>query len=304
MSHGPTIFDSKGCCIYCGATGIKLTDEHIVPLSLSGVHVIREASCERCAKITTGFERKVARNLWGDARNAFDQPSRRKKSRSKAIAMIDANDQSQSFSISASEYPAGFIFYKMLRAGLLQGLPEDFDVSAMWQFVVIDSEKRRKRFLERHPDKKITLRFQHVPTDFGRLIAKIGYGHILSLLDPGNFRPICLPYILGSKQNISYVVGGTLDDQTPEPEHGYSLSTRVFGRSDRIMLLALIRLYANTASPAYHVVVGDVIGKEAVDRALKKLGPGDSLEAEVGNASRLGAEHWMPTRWPLPIWGI
>lgn len=90
------------------------------------------------------------------------------------------------------------------------------------------------------------------------------------MFDPGDFRPICLPYITGARTNPSYVVGGTLNDQKPEPENGYSLSTVGFGSIDTFMLIALIRLYANT--PAYHVVVGDVAGKENVNLAIQKLG--------------------------------
>ena len=108
-----------------------------------------------------------------------------------------------------AEYPAGFVFYKMCQAGLLQGLPEDVDVSSKWQLAVIDDDKRRKLFLARYPKRKLTLSFRHVPHDFGRLLAKIGYGQVLTQLDPGDFRPICIPYILGQKDNVSHVVGGT-----------------------------------------------------------------------------------------------
>ena len=68
MSHGPTRFSSKGRCIYCGRDDVNLTDEHVVPLSLGGQHVIEGASCSSCAKIATKFERDVAREMWGDAR--------------------------------------------------------------------------------------------------------------------------------------------------------------------------------------------------------------------------------------------
>src|SRR5271157_403593 len=79
MSHGPTRVKSFGACIYCGATGVRLTDEHIVPLSLGGAHILEAASCDNCAKITTRFENDVARGLWGDARIAYNAPTRHKK---------------------------------------------------------------------------------------------------------------------------------------------------------------------------------------------------------------------------------
>jgi hypothetical protein len=81
VTHGPTRLPSKGACIYCGATGVRLTDEHILPLSLGGGHVIADASCLACANVTKRFEQDVARELWGDARISYNAPSRRKKQR-------------------------------------------------------------------------------------------------------------------------------------------------------------------------------------------------------------------------------
>jgi len=70
MSHGYTSISSKRRCIYCCEHLAKLIDEHIVPLSLGGQHVIREASCLKCADITKKFEQNVAHGLWGSARTS------------------------------------------------------------------------------------------------------------------------------------------------------------------------------------------------------------------------------------------
>lgn len=300
MGRGPEYFASKRACIYCGATNVQLTDEHIVPYSLGGLHVLRSASCLRCADMTKRFEQRVARDMWGDARTSFNAPTRRKRERKSHIVMPDPDDRSRGVAVPANEYPAGFIFYKMGKAGLLQGLPETVDLSATWQLVVIDDDKRRREFLERNPRKKLVLKFRHVPDAFGRLLAKIGYGQILTALDPSDFRALCLPYITGDSSNQSFIVGGSLADQEPEPGNGYSLRTVAFGSPSRLMLVALIRLYANTHAPAYHVVVGDVAGAENVQRVMRKLGAGDI--APVGPLGQ--PEHWQPDVMPLPFWAL
>lgn len=304
MPRGPTYIDSKGACIYCGATNVALSDEHVVPYSLGGSHVLRKASCNRCSDITKKFEQKVARDLWGDARTAFDAPSRRKRQRKKELVMPDPDGQKRGLVIAAEEYPAGFVFYKMCQAGLLQGLSPDIDVSRGWQFVVIDDDKRKKNFLEKYPERKLSLRFRHVPHEFGQLLAKVGYGHILTQLDLEDFQPICVPYILGNKTNISYVVGGTFEEQAPEQDNGYSLRTAGFGSIDRMMLVALIRLLANTHAPAYHVVVGDVSGAARVQRVMQKLGEITITEESGLNRSDMHSpiNHWMPQVQPLPYW--
>lgn len=215
MSHGPTDFPSRRACIYCGASDVKLGDEHIVPESLGGQHILKDASCRSCEAITTKFERKVARDLWGDARVAFGAPSKRKKKRLNHLEMHDPDNPERTLTIPAQNYPAAFVFYKMGPAGILQGLSEDVDVSSMWKLTALDDESRRHEFLERYLDRKLTLKFRHVPDAFGRLLAKIGYGQILTVLDVTDFRPICLPYILESNKNVSYIVGGSWNDYAP-----------------------------------------------------------------------------------------
>jgi len=114
-----------------------------------------------------------------------------------------------------------------------------------------------------------------MPQSFGRLIAKIGYSQALTLLDPGDFNPICVPYILGKKPNVSYVIGGRFD--IPPPDNiGYRMSTLAFGLANRLMNVSEFRLFANVHSPVYHAIVGDVAGMEKVPDVLAKLGPGKS----------------------------
>lgn len=299
MPQGPIYFERKSACIYCGMSNVRLTDEHVVPYSLGGSHVLRHASCLRCADVTKKFEQLVARDLWGDARTSFNGPTRRKRERQSHIFVPDPFEHTMGIRVPAGEYPAGLVFYKMSQAGLLQGLPESVDLSYLWQIMMIDDQERRAKFLERYPG-KLTLKFRHVPEAFGRLLAKIGYCQILTSLDPVEFRPICLPYIMGVKKNVSFIVGGTMDDQIPQPDIGYSLSTAIFGSSTKIMLVAVIRLYANTRAPAYHVVVGDVSGEDNVSRVISKLNLSD--EDTTLTSSGPSQPHWAPSILPLPFW--
>lgn len=270
MTHGPTYYPSRGLCIYCGATGVPLTDEHIVPLSLGGFHVLRGASCGTCADITKKFEQKIARDLWGDARNAFDAPSRRKKQRPSVIMMTDPTAPDTQIAVPAREYSAGFLFYTMSLAGLLQGLPESEDISDSWQMVIIDDDRRREEFLKKNGG-KLVIKFRHVPQDFGRLLIKIAYGQVLTTLDPGDFHPLCLPYILGTRPNVSYLVGSSPRQPVPTPEIGYSLTTGSISIPGTLLLVASVRLYANTHAPEYVVVVGSVTGEREIQIVEGKL---------------------------------
>lgn len=307
MSHGPTKIKTKGVCIYCNKAASDpsdLTDEHIIPLSLGGKHVILEASCSDCAEITKKFEQDVARELWGDARISYDAPSRRKKERPNHITLPGRTRTEAPLKVAYSEYPAPMVFYQMSQAGMLQGIPQDHDISPMWKLVYIADDDKIKTFETKYPG-RLSAKFRHVPESFGRLIAKIGYGQVLCSLDPSDFSPICLPYILGTEKNVSYVVGGRETISEMLPGIGYSMDSHLFGSSDRAVVMAEIRLFANNGTPTYHVVVGDVWGEQNVKRVREKI----AATCTVDMPSRFDSPrvlpdslHWMPRVWPLNHW--
>jgi hypothetical protein len=301
VTHGPTKFPSKGVCIYCGATGVKLTDEHILPLSLGGGHVIADASCLACADVTKRFEQDVARELWGDARISYNAPSRRKKQRKTHIVLTDPDNPGRTVKVPYGECPAPMVFYRMDRAGLLQGVPESLDISSAWKLEALSHYEKNKAFEAKY-GMKLTARFRHVPESFARLLAKVGYGQILTSLDPDDFSPLCVPYIMGQRKNLSYIVGGKLTSDPPDSGLGYVLKTAAFGMRDRIMLIAELRLYADNHVPTYHVVVGDVAGTEKVAMVLQKLGVGDLQVLSPLHKPDTREDHYMPTCWPLPFW--
>ncbi len=239
--------------------------------------------------------------MWGDARNSYNAPSRRKTSRASHIKLRDPHNPNKMISVPYNEYPAPLIFYRMNRAGLLNGLPENLDISGAWQFTAVMDDKKAKEFEQKFGMKR-TAKFRHVPESFGRLLAKVGYGQILCSLDPGDFRPLCLPYILGHKKNVSYIVGGSFDLPKPNVDLGYVLHTVAFGDRKRIFLIAEVRLYANAHTPIYHVVVGDVVGETNVAAAWQKLDGIESVILPFSYVRELSKQpHWLPMAWPLPL---
>jgi hypothetical protein len=304
MPHGPTKYPSKGVCIYCNRCEVQLTDEHVVPFSIGGQHILREASCLQCADITKKFEQDVARSLWGDARASYNAPTRRKKEQKKRILLQDPAAKNADLDVVIGDYPAPMVFYQMHRAGILDGEPENIDRSRVWKLISVVDENRLQDFERKYPG-RLTARFKHVPDSFARLLVKIGYGQVMTSLDPGDFNAFCLPYILGLKTNLSYIVGGRITIEQPQPGIGYSLKSHQFGTADRIVLVSEVRLYANNHTPTYHIVVGDVVGRKNVGIVKKKLEAACSVDMpEQYDLPREPPEefHWMPRVWPLPFW--
>ena len=232
--------------------------------------MISDASCEECAKITTRFERDIARGFWGDARTSYDAPSRRKKKRNQYVYLDDQYKPGNKLKIPFNEYPAPMVFYEMNTAGFLLGQPESVDHSSNWKFKAIVDQTKLEKFEKKYPG-QLTAKILFNHDSFARLIAKIGYGQIMCSLDPGDFRPICLPYILGEKPILSYIVGSRKNIPEPKPDIGYVMSSISYGTSKYLVLIAEIRIIANNHTPVYHVVVGDVSGKENVHYVREKL---------------------------------
>jgi hypothetical protein len=163
------------------------------------------------------------------------------------------------------------VFYYMSPAGILRGIPETIDTSATWELKAF-ADKKLDDFERKHGF-KMTMRFTHVPDSFARMLVKIGYGNILTTLHPSDFRPLCVPYILGVKKNLSFIVGGD-EELSPRVDFGYHLGTLIMGRTDHIALVAKVRLFAHLNTPTYHIVVGDVIGQTNVQAVIRKFGEG------------------------------
>ena len=189
-------------------------------------------------------------------------------------------------------------------AGILLGHPLNVDQSVLWQLVMVCDPEKAKAF-EQKWGIKLQAKFKHVPDDFARLLIKIAYGQILTSLGPDEFNPICLPYLLNSGMNNSYIVGGRWDCPPVMDGVGYSMGTNFIRFPDRLLLIAEIRLFANCMTPVYHVVVGDVVGSEAVANAMLKIEA--TIEVKVSDERLykkpdLPQFHWMPIAWPMPGW--
>lgn len=200
MTHGPTKYPSKGRCIYCGRHDVPLDDEHILPYSLGGVHVLEKSSCRGCSTVTSQFERSVSRGLWGDARIAYGASSYRKKGRPTIITLPPVEPGQQALSVPYTEYPAAMIWYWMPNAGIVQGLPEDHDLSSKWILKATHDDVKSKAFLEKYPGRLVT-RFRHDHISFARMILKIGYCQALTIFDLEEFESICVPRIMGTTGN-------------------------------------------------------------------------------------------------------
>ena len=72
-------FDPVGRCIYCGAVGVPLTDEHIIPDGIGGHLVLPQASCGTCQDKIRPIEALVINSNFGLIRWASGLKSKKRR---------------------------------------------------------------------------------------------------------------------------------------------------------------------------------------------------------------------------------
>ncbi len=261
-------FSSIGKCIYCGFSEGRLTDEHIIPLSMGGVQIMKEASCDSCATITSRFELKFARDIFGDFRTKYKLPSRKNKKRPDLKFVNTGNGNG--IMVPFSEFPAPTYMLKCTKAGILNNISSNADMSYWWQIVMITNYSELDKFTEKYGS-DVTYRFRHSPKEFAQTLAKIAHSYVMAHWGKYEFEKLALDLILGKSENLSYVVGGSLEIMPSVQDAGHLLGIEFLTNSNRNLLLIIvnIRLFASFGTPNYHVVVGKVEDKNLIQEMIR-----------------------------------
>lgn len=107
---------------------------------------------------------------------------------------------------------------------------------------------------------------------------------------------------MGEKENHSFIVGSRKSIPEPQKGLGYSMSTISYGTSEYIILMAEIRIIADNHTPVYHVLVGDVSGRENVKNVRQKMAATWDVSVPDDASGPQNPEdnyHWVPRVWPL-----
>ena len=263
---------SPGCCIYCGAKDVKLTDEHVVPYALGGnTAVFEKACCITCQRVIQPYEQRILRGQLGAFRSRIDAPTRNPKDRPTTTELrfieVDGNGNPLRHlctkSVPVQDAPLSFGVWDLAPPRILgegtteaqhMGQPWAYyhgEVSMRWLDVV-----RGETGCTGHVAVKLTTVNRE---DFLRFIAKTAHAFAVAELGVDSFLPLVADLILCRDNDLAEYVGGdpspSLKDSNPanmseltvgtvktEPAGGYTA--------------VRIRLYPLLGTPAHVVIVG------------------------------------------------
>lgn len=250
-------YSPVGSCIYCGATSVKLTDEHILPLGLSGTALLPKASCENCAKITSQQERLVMRESMWPLRVLMQLRSRRKhKDAPNEYPVVAVRDDGtrETVMLPASRYPVYVPFPIFPEPATLVQPDEPYE----WGIKCLGNEKlwagpRGEDVCRDLGVKSIEIELTDEPVALARVVAKIAYawavaeGEMTRTTGP----VLCVPSLLGQREDIGLWVGTSATPRAAIPGSLHYLRTR----QQSGYLVGEVQLFSMFATPIYRVVL-------------------------------------------------
>jgi len=117
VNHAPL-----GRCLYCLASGVPLTEEHLIPRVLGGRLTLRDAVCEPCRRLTGQPEQTTLDREFLVPKTLLALKRRRARGQgpSRLPAVLLAGEDAPS-TLTADIFPRGFALPVFGRAGLLEG---------------------------------------------------------------------------------------------------------------------------------------------------------------------------------------
>lgn len=270
MTTDRTIFDPIGRCIYCDATDVELTDEHIIPEGLGGATILPKSSCKICAAITCRAETRLLRGMMWPFRVRMGLIGKRRKGgKSKKIPktwtanIIGADEKVKQLSVSLDQHPTDLTLPYFGPPGIIEDRQRNdvFENGGWWVC---------------HPDGAKTVRdkvlalggtgLQSGPLIIDPIVivlAKIAHAASFALNEFRWYEPLLPDMITGKTPLSSYLVG-SMSQGIPPAEPNSKIAVQVqkgytYTAKDKFLVIR-IRFFPAYGSPDYHVVAGRSLG--------------------------------------------
>lgn len=259
-------YQPVGKCIYCGSTGKKLTDEHIIAFGLNANSILPDASCEDCNKITSNVEGKILRGLAWQMRTFLGFQTRRSKDVPNTFPLGLVKDGKEEIvHVPVTDHlivlllplfkPPAFLDNRVFKKN--REYKEGIELTAIETVWFSDPEKIRQHY---QADRIFVVqKVDHIA--FAQMLGKIAY--CLTVAEFGLDaieEAYVLPAILGKSNDIGQWVGSSDDTLAAAPGVSHTAQVQTYRWPDPNnpdgFILALIRLFSHVPSPGYMIIVG------------------------------------------------
>lgn len=264
---------SPGKCIYCGASGVELTNEHVIPFAIGKDSTILDKSCCKvCQKIIQPYEQAVLRHQLGHFRAMVEAPTRNKKDRPTSIPLelVEVNDEGEPVrdlgtrEIQLAQAPLILNLWQSPPPRILN-LPIDEGEAEgrPWRFV----ESRVADPLLRPIAEEAGIAhigFKHRPVNrlhYLRSLAKTAHAFACAELGPDAFEPFLADVILKRSDDVGRYVGdlsGVAGLEGPTG-HTFKISLGEVPEAAGIgagNIAVFMQFWAELGSPPHLVIVG------------------------------------------------
>lgn len=252
-------YSSISECIYCGAIGIELTHEHVLPRGIAGNALIFEkASCKTCAhKFNLEFENTILKQTMYPFRFKIGAPSKKKATWPTAINVLHHRLSGEPSRVQVRAYtqdalPLGLIAPRLRSPKIFTGEAATFlDTVDAWSN--INSQELSQLYLSEAPVRVYVGQID--VSKFCRFLAKIAYAYIVGELGKNSFTPLLMPFINGQSQTFTDLVGGDYEIEAAT-ENLHEIAPYVWHSDVDKYICVRLRLFACYGAPTYHLIVG------------------------------------------------
>lgn len=280
-----------GKCIYCGATDVALSDEHVLPRGMNGFLVIENASCAACAEDINKFEAPIMQRHFGLLRRHLGFRSRKKLPYKAPVELFLKNGRRIRARVTLDDHPLSVPYIVHTQHPTFEdGI--DYQTFVDLGIIHLRSEEETQRIVDR-----LCKRFGAVyvttpmEVDMGmisRLVCKVGHGLAVAQFGIHNFQPVTLAYIRGLEDVYpGYYVGGARGLNDPSDRYSSLTMLEVRPLRGRPAVYAHVGLFSGIGYPIYTAVVGFL--ERWDDEVERQAGFSHQLvpNLEQGNSYRL-----------------
>ncbi|WP_298258762.1 hypothetical protein [Bradyrhizobium sp.] len=257
-------YPSLGKCIYClkKFQPIELKKEHIVPLGLNGIWVIKEATCEPCRRLTSeGYENDAMQTSFLLPRLMLELKRRKKTAKKLPIAYSEYTAHLASvghldpLELELSQYPPIVQFPDFKNAaGKLIGIDHTNMFNGeirFWFRNVSDLINYRSN----PPPGKTSIREVTKPGAMATTVAKIAYCFAVAERGLEAFHGDEIRQLLRcERDDVFNFFGATLTGESLPSGRLHWIATRERGS----FMTVIVHLFSSLGAPTYEVVVGSI----------------------------------------------